>query len=143
MITLRGQQPSPSAATLLALGLLPGAVAAQQAISSSPKDTTEYLRPLTTEDIFPTGVYGFVPAPPGIFVVDPVVNNSNPNLTVTDADNDGETSIAINPANPQEIVIHSGFGGWNGNAYWYHTLDGGTPGDAGARHPTPGEQRGL
>ena len=59
------------AATLvLALGLLPGAVAAQQAISSSPKDTTEYLRPLTTEDIFPTGVYGFV-APPGIFVVIP------------------------------------------------------------------------
>ena len=54
-----------------------------------------------------------------------VVSNTNPNLTNTDTANDGETTIAINPANPDEIVISAFSGGWGANAPIYHSTDGG------------------
>ena len=72
-----------------------------------------------------------------ILIVDTVVSNTNTNLTNTEGANDGETSIAINPLNPNEIVISAfsgplcpppGCGSWNGgaqNAIIYHSLDGG------------------
>ena len=49
-------------------------------------------------------------AQPAILIVDTVVSNTNANLTNTEQANDGETSIAINPANPNEIVV-SAFSG--------------------------------
>ncbi|NOQ13960.1 MAG: choice-of-anchor D domain-containing protein [Methyloprofundus sp.] len=63
-----------------------------------------------------------------ILIVDTVVSNTNVNLTNTETANDGETSIAINPLNPNEIVISAFSGGWGGgvnNAIIYHSLDGG------------------
>ena len=73
---------------------------------------------------------------PAILIVDPVVSNTNPNVNSADMANDGETSIAINPANPNEIVIsafsgplnNNNTGSWNfgnANAIIYHSLDGG------------------
>jgi photosystem II stability/assembly factor-like uncharacterized protein len=60
-----------------------------------------------------------------VFIVDVVVNNTNPNLKNTDTFNDGETSIAINAANPDEIVITAFSGSWGINAPLWHSTDGG------------------
>ena len=81
--------------------------AQQQAKESSrdaPPDTTPYVRSAVPEDVGPRGIKAFLPIPGG-FIVDVVVNNTDPNLTNTDTFNDGETSIAVNPASPGEIVI--------------------------------------
>jgi hypothetical protein len=91
---------------------------------SWPKDTTPYAREEVPED------YGYVIdgtrelALP-VFIVDVVVNNTNPNLKNTDTFNDGETSIAINAANPDEIVITAFSGSWGINAPLWHSTDGG------------------
>jgi len=53
------------------------------------------------------------------------VNNTNPTLTNTDIFNDGETSIAVNPANPDEVVITAFSGGWGATAPLWHSTDGG------------------
>jgi len=89
---------------------------------SAPPDTTAYIRPALPEDFAPHGIQAIFPIPGG-FIVDVVVNNTDPNLTNTDTDNDGELSIAVNPANTNQIVIHSGFGGWNGNARLYQSTN--------------------
>jgi hypothetical protein len=57
--------------------------------------------------------------------VDTVVSNTDPNLTNTDTFNDGETSITVNPANPNEIVITAFSGSWGANAPLWHSTDGG------------------
>ncbi len=49
------------------------------------------------EDYAPKGIRP-IPLLPGVFIVDVVVNNTDPNLTNTDTFNDGETSITVNPA---------------------------------------------
>ncbi len=59
-------------------------------------------------------VAGFIS--PGFFVID--VNN-------IDTQDGSEPSIAIDPTNPKNIVVHGGFGGWNGNAPYYTSSDGG------------------
>jgi hypothetical protein len=57
--------------------------------------------------------------------VDVVVNNTDPTLTNTDTFNDGETSIAVNPLNPDEIVI-TAFSGTDGaNTPLWHSTDRG------------------
>src|SRR5205823_14661332 len=58
-------------------------------------------------------------------IVDPVVSNTDPNLQNTDFDPNGETSIAVNPLNPNEIVITSFTFDWNGNAPIWHSTNGG------------------
>ena len=63
---------------------------------------------------------------PGGFIVDAVVNNSDPNLTNTDTENDGETSIAVNPANQAEIVITAFSGDWGTNTPLWHSTDAGS-----------------
>src|SRR5215475_12849821 len=90
-----------------------------ESIRSWPPDTTPYARPAVPEDSAPSGVGATalngagatVPLPNG-FIVDVVVNNTDPTLTNTDRFNDGETSIAVNPANPDGIVITAFSGGW-------------------------------
>lgn len=109
-------------------------------IRSSPPDTTPYLRDIVPEDLAPKGsaslgaeIQGYDTgaaallggAELGIFVVDVVVNNTNANLTNTDVANDGETSIAVNPSDPDKIVISAFSGGWGATAPIYHSLDGG------------------
>ena len=59
------------------------------------------------------------------FMVDVIVNNTDRNPTRTDMENDGETSIAVNPRNPDEIVISAFSGFWGANAPIYHTFNGG------------------
>jgi hypothetical protein len=101
-----------------------------ESTQSSPPDTTPYVRELVPEDLAPSeelavGADGV----PGIFIVDVVVNNTNPNLTNTDNANDGETSIAVNPLDPDEIVIAAFSGPFGANfpqgAPFYHSTDGG------------------
>ena len=70
----------------------------------APPDTWHYTRPAIPEDFAPRGIKA-IPLVPVVFIVDAVVNNTDPNLTNTDTFNDGETSIAINPANPDEVVM--------------------------------------
>ena len=52
----------------------------------------------------PLGKPAVIP-PAAAFLRDPIVSNTNANLTNTDTANDGEPSIAVNPSNPNEIVI--------------------------------------
>ena len=108
-------------------------------MKSSPPDTTHYIRSIVPEDLAPGGVKALGPKTqgtdpkatmlkgpdPGIFIVDVVVNNTDTDLTNTDTPNDGETSIAVNPEDPNEIVIAAFSGGFDPNAPIYHSLDGG------------------
>ena len=100
---------------------------AKESTRSAPPDLTPYWRPALPEDSAPRGIRA-IPLLPGIFaifVVDPVVNNTDPNLTNTDTFNDGETSIAVNPANPNEIVITAFSGSWGADAPLWQSTDGG------------------
>lgn len=117
-----GERPQPT----------PQPAEEHESTKSSPKDATAYVRPALPEDlrigeeamralISPSVISPFPP----VFMVDVVVNNTDGNLTNTDTRNDGEPSIAVNPLNPAEIVIHSDFGGWTGNADVWHSTDGG------------------
>jgi hypothetical protein len=91
---------------------------AAESAKSSPKDTNNYSRPAISADTAGTKIQTTKPAvkpqvtgPVNIIkVIDAVVNNTDPNLKNTDTCNDGETSIAINPLNSNEIVI-SAFSG--------------------------------
>ena len=99
---------------------------AKESTRSAPPDTTPYTRPALPEDSAPRGVRA-IPLLPGLssIIVDTVVNNTDPNLTNTDTFNDGETSIAVNPANPNEIVITAFSGSWGANAPLWQSTDGG------------------
>src|SRR6266566_2179458 len=99
---------------------------AKESTRSAPPDTTPYTRPALPEDSTPRGVRA-IPLLPGLssIIVDTVVNNTDPNLTNTDTFNDGETSIAVNPANPNEIVITAFSGSWGADAPLWQSTDGG------------------
>jgi len=97
---------------------------------SSPKDLTPYSRPAIPEDVVPAAPRGEGESAPGtsinlIRVIDAVVNNTDATLKNTDTFNDGETSIAVNPQNPDEIVMSAFSGGWGTNAVMWHSTDGG------------------
>jgi hypothetical protein len=105
--------------SVLGHGLIASSVLAQQKVEStrsSPADTTIYTRPAVPEDFAP-GDRGAVSPLPEIFIRDVAVLAGTGGGT--------EPSIAINPANPNQIVIHAGFGGWNANASVWETTDGG------------------
>lgn len=124
--------PRALAVSVLLLGssvfLLPqlsfSPVAAQEpeSIKSWPPDVTHYQRPLSpseTSDVTGAGL------PPTIFLRDTVVSNTDATLNASDTANDGETSIAINPQNPNDIVISAFSGSWGTNTLVWHSLDGG------------------
>jgi hypothetical protein len=70
-------------------------------VHSYPPDLRRYSRPLVAEDLSLSKTAGAgVQAGVSFFVVDAVVNNTDPNLRSTDTFNNGETSIAINPTQP-------------------------------------------
>jgi len=96
----------------------------QESTRDAPPDTTPYTRPALREDYVPRGTRA-IPLVLGIFMADAVVNNTDPNLTNTDMFNDGETSITVNPENPNEIVITAFSGSWGANAPLWHSTDGG------------------
>ena len=96
------------------------------AVRSWPPDLAKYSRRAIPGDVIakPKGAAGFLA--PGFFVVD-VPNSSG-----------GEPDIAINPTNPNQIVVHAGFGGWNGNAPNEISNDGGLTWNQAAQIPPPG-----
>lgn len=97
------------------------------AVKDSPPDTTDYQRPAVSEDYAPRGKRPLPMAfSPYVFVRDVVVSNTNAGLKNTDNFNDGEPSIAINPQNPDEIVLEAFSGGWGANAPLWHSTDGGS-----------------
>jgi hypothetical protein len=92
----------------------------EESTQSHPKDLTPYARETELdEDRAPK------PFNPQILLVDTVVSNTDPTLTLTDTFNDGETSIAVNPRNPDEIIITAFSGAWGPNAPLWHSTDGG------------------
>lgn len=117
-----------------------GSVAAQgdPSLRSWPKDDTPYVRGIVPEDYGPgLGARGSLPSASAVFIVDTVVSNTNPNLTNTDTANDGETSIAIDPSNPNQIVITAFSGSSGGNAILWHSTDGGLTWTQRATIPPP------
>src|SRR5689334_19615823 len=104
-----------------------------QKAGSWPPDVTPYARPTVPKDVmsFERGVMSGAPSEAlatkslDVQIVDVVVNNTNATLALTDTFNDGETSIAVNPENPNDIVITAFSGSWGANAPLWHSLDGG------------------
>ncbi|HEY2569044.1 MAG TPA: hypothetical protein VGI25_06975, partial [Candidatus Udaeobacter sp.] len=96
----------------------------EESTRDAPPDTKPYRRPAVPGDFAPKGTRP-IPLLPGVFIVDTVVNNADPNLTNTDTFNDGETSITVNRANPSEVVITAFSGGWGTNAPLWQSTDGG------------------
>src|SRR4051812_11186968 len=97
---------------------------AEESTRDAPPDLTPYTRRALPEDSSPKGKSALLPIPGG-FIVDAVVNNTDPNLMNTDTFNDGETSIAVNRANPNEIVITAFSGSWGTDAPLWQSTDGG------------------
>ena len=113
ILLLKGS--SPLVATATAQGQNNAKQRAEESTRDAPPDTTPYRRPALPADYAPRGIRA-IPLIPGVFIVDAVVNNTDPNLTNTDTFNDGETSITVNPANPNEVVVTAFSGGWGANA---------------------------
>jgi len=107
---------------------------------SEPPDLTSYARPAVAQDRAPLGKVALPlagisgnPVFPNVYVVDTVVNNTNPDLTNTDTFGDSEPSIALNPRTCSSrpgrnqgcrvIVLLSFSGGWRGQGsfapLWY------------------------
>src|ERR1700752_268657 len=61
---------------------------------SAPPDTNSYSRPVIAEDLDPLSTAGTADAARAVqfdvFVVDAIVNNTDPDLKITDRFNDGE-----------------------------------------------------
>src|SRR5437868_610515 len=121
-------------ALILSLLMIGGTAAAGpddlEAIRSAPPDVTPYARAAMPEEGTLRGrgaaLSGAIPPQfQDVRIVDTVVNNTDVTLLFTDQFNDGETSIAINPQNPKEIVISAFSGLVQGNAPLWHSLDGG------------------
>jgi hypothetical protein len=95
--------------------------------SSSPPDLSHPSRPAIPADAPPHAL-----APSGVtnpVVVDPAVSNTAPNFASTDTTGGTEPSVALNPANPNQVVITSFSGSWSSstqNAPLWHSTDGGT-----------------
>src|SRR6266487_1694202 len=71
--------------------------AVNESTNSVPKDTTPYVRPALPEDykVVEEGLPETISPFPPVFMVDVVVNNTDPTLINTDTRNDGEPSIAV------------------------------------------------
>ena len=108
-----------------------------QSTSSSPADKTIYVRPVAPEDLNVTPAGAAVaglngPLVPSAFLRDPIMSNPSPN-----GGGGSEPSIAINPSNPNQIVVAAGFGGWNGNARLFYSTDGGNTWTTNFTIPVP------
>ena len=55
--------------------------------------------------LFPAAAWAQVSTYQTIRVVDPIVHNTDSTLNATDTQGDSEDSIAINPQNPNELVM--------------------------------------
>ncbi len=94
----------------------------EQSTRSWPPDVTPYFRAAVREDYAPLEKRAL---PLDVFVADAVVSNTDPDLTNTDTFGDTEVGIAVNPENPDEIVMTAFSGGWGANAPIWRSTDGG------------------
>ena len=122
VLLLRGS--SPLVTTAIAQSQNNPRQKGEESTRDAPPDTTPYRRPAVPGDFAPKGTRP-IPLLPTVFIVDAVVNNTDPNLTNTDTFNDGETSISVNPTNPNEVVVTAFSGGWGANAPLWQSTDGG------------------
>jgi uncharacterized repeat protein (TIGR01451 family) len=122
VLSLKGSSPLVTIAN--AQGQNNAKQRAEESTRDAPPDTKPYRRPAIPGDFAPKGTRP-IPLLPGVFIVDTVVNNTDPNLTNTDTFNDGETSITVNRANPSEVVVTAFSGGWGTNAPLWQSTDGG------------------
>ena len=104
-------------------GVAPSAMAADSSVRSFPPDLNKYQRPAIAQDQVPQRLAPS--AATTILVVDAVVNNTDPNLKNTDTFNDGEVSIAINPNDPNRIVMTAFSGSWGATAPLWFSTNGG------------------
>jgi hypothetical protein len=92
-------------------GFIVTSARADDKMRSAPKDKNSYHRLVIPEDLNPPKVGGKSKAEQSsqfdVFVVDTVVNNTDPNLKNIDSFGDQEISIAINPHHQNEIVMTS------------------------------------
>jgi hypothetical protein len=90
---------------LLAAGGMSTPAKADDDMRSSPPDTNAYSRAVIAEDFDPLSTAGTADAARAvqfnIFVVDTVVNNTDPDLKITDTFNDGEVSIGDQTSAPR------------------------------------------
>ncbi len=121
-VSTRSQQPRPPLAKEAPME------------KDGPPDTTPYARPAIPEDYAPAGRPALpqTQAPsaisaifPTAFVRDVVVSNTDPTLAGSDTQNDGETSIAIDPNNTNRIIISAFSGSWGANTPIWESNDGG------------------
>jgi hypothetical protein len=82
-------------------------------VSSSPPDRTVSSRPVTASE----RTLRRAPALPGVFTTDPVLSASSVGGS--------EPSIAVNPANPNQIAISRFTFRWNNNSDVLYSVDGG------------------
>src|SRR5262249_45777886 len=90
----------------------------------SPPDLNSYVRKAIPEDFTVNNKL----LATSIFLRDTVISNTDATLTNTDTFGDSEPTIAINPSNPNEIVISAFSGGWGNpqsNSPLWHSTDGG------------------
>ena len=83
------------------------------------------LSPLAV--LFPAAAWAQVSTYQTIRVVDPIVHNTDSTLNATDSQPDSENSIAINPQNPNELVMTGfaeSFTSFSNGAI-FHSLDSG------------------
>jgi len=98
----------------------------------APPDTTSYRRAAIPEDMRPMGKSAQpMILTPSLFVRDTIVSNTaSPSPTTglagTDTFGDSEPSIAINPANPNQISITAFSGNWGANSPLFNSSDGGS-----------------
>src|SRR5579863_3444552 len=91
-----------------------------------PPDLTQTFRPALADDYLPGGKAALAP-PSGISIVDVVVSNTNTNLKNTNTTANSEPSIAVDPANTNNIVVMAFSGGWGATApVWYSSNGGST-----------------
>ncbi|MCU1264036.1 MAG: hypothetical protein JWM21_354 [Acidobacteria bacterium] len=91
-------------------------------------DLTHYYRAALPEDYRPLNRSALPEAAnASVLVRDAVVSNSNPSLASSDTFGDSEASIAVNPSNPNEIVLTTFSGSWTSSnqAPLWQSLDGG------------------
>ncbi len=99
-------------------------------LRSAPADRTNYARPLAGDEARRLGPEAQGTDPrnavlPRVFMADTVVSNPERSLKNRDIFNDGETSIAVNPGNRDEVVVSSFSSRWGTAASIYHSLDRG------------------
>jgi hypothetical protein len=92
---------------------------------SSPPDLRSYARRVIADDFIPLPLNPLEPFQFDLSVVDTVVSNTDPNLKNSETSSNTETSIAINPRRPNEIVITAFDGGWGATAPLWLSRNGG------------------